>query len=497
MKTRRRDNLKNVLVVLLVGGVSFLDSDAYADPFHNFDSTVVWSAPTAVFSLDTGDLLPLQAGSEVAALDSTGAVYLLTPQPGYWDDQLIVDDEDVVPYMGSRPTVSVGELLSGANGEEVVVMANKHLNVAHFSADGVWTFETIFSSEGMIGSAWGARTGDYIPSFPGEEIFLIYEPVYDESFGSVGYRVGQTWVLDEVYHGQVGMDSAAGEFDSGYPGPEIVIPGEMGWTYLLKETGTPPYDLWLYEVIWQDFENEGWVCQVADVEELNPGNEVVYGTRSTNSILVSRQTIHGHWPELVFTGQNDHLTNNMWDIDTGDILPGGAEEIVGVDDSGFVYLVWREDGQWQGETIWTDASGPVYAVVVDDFDPYAPGDEILVGGYSGNLTLLTRNNVSAVQLVEDRFNQGEISLICLPNPFNPRAMISYQLPQDTVTNLSVFDVAGRLVSILIDGAEQNAGLHSATWNGCDGNGFRMPSGVYFFRLSAAGTAMTKKMTLVR
>ncbi len=82
-----------------------------------------------------------------------------------------------------------------------------------------------------------------------------------------------------------------------------------------------------------------------------------------------------------------------------------------------------------------------------------------------------------------------------PNPFNPTTTIRYQLPQKTKVMLSIFNIEGRLVDVLINGFEQ-AGEHSVTWNGRDHNGEQMPSGIYFVQLIADNFQQVRRMTLL-
>jgi len=91
---------------------------------------------------------------------------------------------------------------------------------------------------------------------------------------------------------------------------------------------------------------------------------------------------------------------------------------------------------------------------------------------------------------------GEI-LRCAPNPFNPQTTISYELPNQTSVNLRIFDLAGRLVDVLVDGEMMSAGTHTAMWNGRDAHDRSMPSGTYFYRLESDGFVETRRMTLIR
>lgn len=78
-----------------------------------------------------------------------------------------------------------------------------------------------------------------------------------------------------------------------------------------------------------------------------------------------------------------------------------------------------------------------------------------------------------------------------PNPFNPSTTIKYVLPEKTDVNLTIFNVLGQQVATLVNG-QQAAGSHTATFNAG-----RLASGVYFYRLTAKGISMDRKMLLIK
>jgi len=84
-----------------------------------------------------------------------------------------------------------------------------------------------------------------------------------------------------------------------------------------------------------------------------------------------------------------------------------------------------------------------------------------------------------------------------PNPFNPMTLIKFNLSADTFVSLRIFDVAGRLVDVLVEGEIMTAGRHTEIWAGRNSQGRAMPSGPYFYRLEAGGLTETKGMMLVR
>ena len=83
-----------------------------------------------------------------------------------------------------------------------------------------------------------------------------------------------------------------------------------------------------------------------------------------------------------------------------------------------------------------------------------------------------------------------------PNPFNPQTTIAYQLPTASRVTVEVFNILGQLVKTLVD-AEQQAGTYSVVWDGRDGNGLKVNSGIYFCRFRAAEYSKIQKMLLVK
>jgi hypothetical protein len=74
-----------------------------------------------------------------------------------------------------------------------------------------------------------------------------------------------------------------------------------------------------------------------------------------------------------------------------------------------------------------------------------------------------------------------------PNPFNPATTIAYSLAGRSRVIIRVYDVAGRVVTTLVDG-EVEAGPHAIVWNGTTDSGERAASGVYFVKMEGAGDA---------
>lgn len=78
-----------------------------------------------------------------------------------------------------------------------------------------------------------------------------------------------------------------------------------------------------------------------------------------------------------------------------------------------------------------------------------------------------------------------------PNPFNPVTTISFYLPKSEEVRLSVFNIVGQPVAVIVDGT-LSAGQQQFEWDATD-----KPSGMYIYQLEVGNTVMTRKMTLVK
>jgi hypothetical protein len=84
-----------------------------------------------------------------------------------------------------------------------------------------------------------------------------------------------------------------------------------------------------------------------------------------------------------------------------------------------------------------------------------------------------------------------------PNPFNPTTNIRFDLPDPARVELKIYDVCGRLVMALIDGEKRQAGRNEILWQGTDGSGRSVGSGIYFIHLKAGSFTAARKIVLVK
>ncbi len=83
-----------------------------------------------------------------------------------------------------------------------------------------------------------------------------------------------------------------------------------------------------------------------------------------------------------------------------------------------------------------------------------------------------------------------------PNPFNPATQIRYALPKSCWVTLSIYNILGERIATLIN-AHQEPAYYQVIWDGKDGLGRDVGSGVYFYHLQAGDFVAVRRMLLIR
>ncbi len=173
-------------------------------------------------------------------------------------------------------------------------------------------------------------------------------------------------------------------------------------------------------------------------------------------------------------------------------------------------LQWKQQGTWMANAIggtgtylyewrWRDYPGGHWSTVVSTTSQYSRqmrnnDIELQVKVTSGAVDVYDTHIVwlsggeelsgslsAQFSLIPETFDLFQN----YPNPFNPETAIGFALPEQSLVKLTLLDVLGRELATLIDG-ERSAGYHRIRWNGSDANGNKVGSGIYFYRLTAAG-----------
>ncbi|HOJ19160.1 MAG: T9SS type A sorting domain-containing protein [Ignavibacteriales bacterium] len=170
-----------------------------------------------------------------------------------------------------------------------------------------------------------------------------------------------------------------------------------------------------------------------------------------------------------------------------------------------------------GDKVWSKAivfpTGTAAGAIEFKFSAYYPNCDTVNGGTSpldneggfGMNHLFTLRQVATTMELYNFFGdyatsiKEEPSLTAetyalyqnYPNPFNPSTTISYNVPQDGIVTLKIFNIMGEEVATLHN-SFQKAGAYSASFDASS-----LTSGVYFYNLTAGDFTATKKMMLIK
>ena len=153
-----------------------------------------------------------------------------------------------------------------------------------------------------------------------------------------------------------------------------------------------------------------------------------------------------------------------------------------------------------GSSEWKKAGNVSGSGTTNETKNYSFTERVNTGKYSyrlkqidfnGNFEYFNLSNEIEVGIPEAyRLSQN------YPNPFNPATKIDYDLPYDGKVSILLYDISGREVASLVNEVK-TAGYYTTTFNGAN-----LASGMYFYRINAAGTGnnsfiSTKKMVLLK
>jgi hypothetical protein len=83
-----------------------------------------------------------------------------------------------------------------------------------------------------------------------------------------------------------------------------------------------------------------------------------------------------------------------------------------------------------------------------------------------------------------------------PNPFNPTTQIKYDLPEDAMVSITIYDIMGRSIRSLVN-SKQTAGYLSIVWDATNNLGEPMSAGMYIYTIQAGSFRQVRKMILLK
>jgi hypothetical protein len=113
------------------------------------------------------------------------------------------------------------------------------------------------------------------------------------------------------------------------------------------------------------------------------------------------------------------------------------------------------------------------------------------------VNVTTSDLVMNSQGASSEISSGDVSIgQNYPNPFNPSTRINYTLKKDAQIRLTVYDITGREVGLLVN-QYQSKGTYAVTWNSPENRWGQLASGVYFARLQVGDIVVTHKMLFTK
>jgi hypothetical protein len=139
-----------------------------------------------------------------------------------------------------------------------------------------------------------------------------------------------------------------------------------------------------------------------------------------------------------------------------------------------------------------EAIGIDQIVVFPDFDLGGRTQDNII--YFDNISFYS--NLVGVDNTSETLPQKFTLEQNFPNPFNPFTTLRYDLPEDALVNITIYDMLGRKVKTLVN-TTQDAGFKSVIWDATNNQGRPASAGVYLYNLQAGEFVQTKKMVLLK
>ena len=237
----------------------------------------------------------------------------------------------------------------------------------------------------------------------------------------------------------------------------------------------------------------------------NSGNVYVTGTGNT-----------GHpsgYPDYVTVKYNSSGTQQWVSKYNG---PGNTDDTpysLALDNSGNVYVTGRASvpgflydfatvkynpsGVQLWEKRFNGASdlhdGATWVAVDDSGNVYVAGNSMYYTNYASDYVVMKYAQSSPTGVEQASSNIPETLTLeqNYPNPFNPSTTIEFALPQSNFVTLTIYNLLGQEVGILVRGWRE-AGVYRVNFN-AEG----LPTGTYVYRLYAAGGVESKKLILIK
>ena len=321
--------------------------------------------------------------------------------------------------------------------------------VSHRNTNEIWVIDHSTTSQEASGHTGGisGKGGDILFRWGNPVSYRAGEEQDQRLFG----QHDANWVRDEFnnYQNSImifnnGIERPSGSYSTAI---EISVPLIENNCYNILETGVfgPADEVWSYtSPDTFDFSSP----RFGSAQRLQNGNTLI-----SNSEM-------GTFFEV------DSLNENVWKY----INPVSTDGILFQGDSArnnTVFRCYRYGQNYAGfDSVDTEPLGPIefYLNINNDLN------------YSKRLSFSLNNNY--------------------PNPFNPKTWLSYYLPKETYVRLSIYNMQGELVKILINDI-QPQGLNIIDWDATNSKGNKVGSGIYIYNIRTSDYQESKRLVFIK
>jgi len=204
----------------------------------------------------------------------------------------------------------------------------------------------------------------------------------------------------------------------------------------------------------------------------------------------------------------DEGTDNIQWFGTMAVAPNGRIDVAWLDtrdaptgsDDSVLYYSFSEDqgNSWSPNEALSIAFDPhlgypqqnkmgdYFDMVSDNFGAHLAWANTINGGQDVYYTHITPSEILSVSDVTSTISNA----ITYPNPFTNETTIAFSILESEMVIIEVYDILGRKQTTLLN--ENLSGIQTVTWDGTNGNGQRLNSGIYFVSIkSEIGSALLK------
>ncbi len=128
------------------------------------------------------------------------------------------------------------------------------------------------------------------------------------------------------------------------------------------------------------------------------------------------------------------------------------------------------------------------------WNSYTPGSTPMANGANTNRAILftTWSQNSDVSQTRNEIRISHRIIRSYPNPFNANSRIEYNLPESGRVTIAIFNIGGQEVKRLLTNSLQTSGTHVVNFDGS-----KLPTGIYFCRITTGSRVYTTKLTLLK